>query len=624
MPILYRDHSKVLDMIIDVNGLIIIFAIASIVAILAKLIRWPYTITLVLAGIFVVILGLETPAGLTLDRDLIFHILLPPLLFEGALHMRLSHLKENAKIIALLVLPGLMLSVFLVAALLNLAFPVYPFIILLLIAAIIIPTDPASILAFYKEMKVPKKLRSIVEGESVFDDGLAIVLFGVILTVIIAIETTGAAGVSSQNVVDGVAQFLKLSFLGVLLGIALGYGAYLVLRRINDKFTEVMITVILAFGIFALAETVEASGVLAVVVAGLILGNYGTRVAMAPSSRMTLLNFWSFLAFAVTSFLFIMVGMSVELSDIWDNIVLIIASVLCLWLARALMVFIIGRIVNRKSTELPKRWQITMWWGGLRGAIPIAMALSIPVYALFINDGNPANDIYFPYRDTIIAVTFGVVLSTLIIQGFTLRPMLRRLGFYGVSKKEAEAEEREVAALLKDSMDELSTLQEDGELSKQGYDWLTMRFGQINSQLITEMGSLIQEHGFIPKEEYIFTVHEALEQKKKAISDAWARNLISGSTGEKLIFEIESQIAALTSETAEEKLRSPVEILRSVTGTEVASIERNCGICMDLIGPGQSVIKCRCGTIFHLNCLENIDRCPICIAPLEKPGGLNS
>jgi CPA1 family monovalent cation:H+ antiporter len=315
--------------------------------------------------------------------------------------------------------------------------------------------------------------------------------------------------------------------------------------------------------------------------------------------------------------LFILVGMSVRLSSIWDNIWLIIAGILCLWLARALMIFIIGRIMNRKQKELPFRWQMTMWWGGLRGAIPIAMVLSIPTTLIILDSGG--NSIDFPYQEEITAATFGVVLGTLLIQGFTLRPMLRRLGFYGVSKKDAEKEEREISALLQDTMGELKTLEEDGELSEQGYNWLTTRFGLINSQLITEMGALVQEHGFIPKEEYIFTVHEALEHKKKAISDAWARNLISGSTGEKLIFEIESQIAALTSETAEEQLRTPVEILRSVTGTEVAAIERSCGICMDTIGPGQSVIKCRCGTLFHLSCLQNIDRCPICIAILEKP-----
>ncbi len=592
----------------DINPFIIIFAVASIVAILAKLIRWPYTIALVIAGMIVVTLGLEAP--FVLDKNLIFHILLPPLLFEGALHMRLSHLKKNAKVIALLILPGLMLSVFLVAVLLNVFFPAIPLIITLLFAAIIIPTDPASILAFYRDMKVPTKLKSIIEGESVFDDGLAIVLFNVIVGIILIADFSGGRiDVGGEAVLSGIGEFLKLSIVGVLLGAAMGYITFLLIKRIDDKFTEVMITVILAFGIFAIAEAMEASGVLAVVVSGLILGNYGTKLAMAPSTRMSLINFWSFLAFAVNSFLFILVGMSVSLQGIWDNALLITASVLLLWFARALMIFLIGKIANHKKKELPKTWQVTMWWGGLRGAIPIAMALSIPA---FLDNGGD-----FPYIEEIKAATFGVVLATLLIQGLTLRPLLKKLGFYGSTKKEAEQEQKEMAALVKDTMDELSTLMDDGELTRQGYDWLTSRFSQINSQLITEMGILIREHGFIPKEEYTYIVKEALESKKDAIKDAWARNLISGTTGEKLMFELEEHLATLSTEDVVSAPRTPVEILRDVT-KEKEPIERNCGICLDAIGPDDETITCRCGTVFHNSCLEGIDRCPICIAVLEK------
>jgi len=591
----------------DINPFIIIFAVASMVAILAKLIRWPYTIALVIAGMIVVALGLEAP--FVLDKNLIFHILLPPLLFEGALHMRLSHLKKNVKVIALLIIPGLMLSVLLVAVVLNVFFPAIPLIITLLFAAIIIPTDPASILAFYKDMKVPKMLKSIIEGESVFDDGLAIVLFNVIVGIILIADFSGGRiDVGGEAILSGIGTFLKLSIVGVLFGAAMGYITFLLLKRINDKFTEVMITVILAFGIFAVAEMLGASGVLAVVVSGLILGNYGTKLAMAPSTRMSLINFWSFLAFAVNSFLFILVGMSVSLQGIWDNALLITASVLLLWFARALMIFLIGKLANHKKKELPKTWQVTMWWGGLRGAIPIAMALSIPA---FLDNGGD-----FPYIEEIKAATFGVVLATLLIQGLTLRPLLKKLGFYSSTKKEAEQEEREIAALVKDTMDELGTLVDDGELTRQGYDWLTSRFSQINSQLITEMGMLIREHGFIPKEEYTYTVKETLESKKDIIKDAWARNLISGTIGEKLIYEIEGQLRSLSAEMADSAPRTPVEILRSVTG-EKTPIERNCGICLETIEQNEEMIRCRCGTLFHSNCLEGIDRCPICIAVLD-------
>ena len=605
---------------IDINPFILIFAIASIVAILAKQIRLPYTITLVIAGIVVAGLGLTAP--FELGYELIFHILLPPLLFEGALHMRLSHLRDNMKLILLLVLPGLLGSVFFVSGLLSFAFPAIPFIFLLLLAAIVIPTDPATILAFYREMKVPHKLRSIVEGESVFDDGLAIVFWNVVVLIITtsALGGSGTVLVEGSHIAEGIVQFFKLSIVGIILGWGLGYLAYWVIQRIDDKFTEVMITVILAFGIFALAEAVEASGVFAVVVSGLVLGNYGTRFAMAPSTRMSLISFWSFMAFAVNSFLFILIGMSVSWSGIIDNIGLIIVTVLLLWLARALMIFLSGKILNRKSNELPRKWQITMWWGGLRGAIPIAMALSIPTYLVFVGPGDPGN-ILFPHRDTILAVTFGVVLGTLLIQGLTLRPILKKLGFYASTKKEAEKEEKEISVLLRDSMDELSTLRNDGELSDKGYELLISKYGQANSQLLTELGMLVNEHGFIPKDEYTYAVKEALNAKKDAVKDAWQREIIIGATGEKLISELDDQIAVLSFEEVETP-RSPTEMLRSVARPQEHQheMERSCGICLNNLSHDDEKVchMCRCGTVFHAECIEGIDRCPICIAVIDK------
>lgn len=603
---------------IDVNSLILIFAIASIVAIIAKQIRFPYTITLVIAGIAVAVFGLQAP--FELGYDLIFHILLPPLLFEGALHMRLSYLLDNMKLILLLILPGLLGSVFLVAFLLNIMFPAIPFIFMLLLAAIVIPTDPATILAFYKEMKVPHKLRSIVEGESVFDDGLAIVFWSVIIMVITesALGGSGTVLVEGHHILLGIGQFMKLSFLGLVIGGVMGYLAYLIIRKINDKFTEIMITVILAFGIFAFSEFMGGSGVFAVVIAGLILGNYGTRFAMAPSTRMSLISFWSFLAFAVNSFLFILIGMSVNWSDIWTNIGLIIITILFLWMARALMIFLTGKIVNRDENTLSKKWQMIMWWGGLRGAIPIAMALSIPSYLVFIASGDPGN-ILFPHRDTILAVTFGVVLGTLLIQGLTLRPLLKKLGFYASTQKEAEQEEKEISVLLRDSMDELSTLRDDDELSNKSYEILISRYSQANSQLLTELGMMVNEHGFVPKDEYSFAVKEALEAKKDAVKDTWEKGIIPGATGEKLITELDEQIRHLsvdlvdTPKTASEVLRS---VARPANGNN-KMWERTCGICLQPMELDEPHRSCRCGTVFHNSCIKDIERCPICIAVLD-------
>lgn len=598
---------------IDINSLILIFAIASIVAIIAKQIRFPYTITLVIAGIVVAIFGLEAPFAL--DKDLIFHILLPPLLFEGALHMRLTYLRNNAKVILLLILPGLLLSLLAVSFFINLLFPTLPFMIVLLFVAIIIPTDPISILALFREMKVPSKVSIIVEGESVFNDGVAIVIFRVILWLIVA--SGASVVVSSGDIGNGILEFLRLTTFGILLGASAGWITYLIIQKIDDRFTEVMITVILAFGIFAFAEFMGGSGVFAVVIAGLILGNYGTRFAMTPSTRMSLISFWSFLAFAVNSFLFILIGMSVNWSNIWTNISIIIVTILLLWMTRALMIFLTGKIVNHKKKELGKKWQIIMWWGGLRGAIPIAMALSIP---LFLDDGITP----FPHRETILSVTFGVVLGTLLIQGLTLRPLLKGLGFYASTKKEAEKEEKEIAVLLRDSMDELSTMHDDEELSNKGYEILIARYGQANSQLLTELGVLINENGFIPKNEYSFAVKEALVAKKDAVKDSWEKGIIPGATGEKLIAELDEQINHLSVDVVDTP-KTATEVLRSVTrpasNGSASVLERTCGICVQPIKPNEPYTQCRCGTVFHKSCIKDIERCPICIAILDKDTG---
>ena len=595
-------------MALDIDQFLIIMMVAVIVAIVAKYIRWPYTIMLLISGLVIAYFNIDPP--FVLDKAMIFHILLPPLIFEGALHMRLKHLKENAKVISLLAIPALILSSFFVGYLIYLFTDSFlvsalPFSIALLIAIIIIPTDPVSILAIYKDTKIPTKLKNIIEGESIFDDGTCLVLFAVILDLIRS---------GNVDILTGVADFLRMAIFGILLGLAVGYVLFLIISKIDDKFTEVMITLIMVFGLFAMAENMGASGVFAVVMAGLILGNYGTRFAMAPSARHTLLSFWGFIVFLVNSFLFIVVGMNVDLGAVWDEIGLVIFCVLSLWFARAASIFIIGKIVNRgESKTLPYKWQAVMWWGGLRGAIPIALALSIPIY---LDDGT-----LFPHRDLILAVTFGVVLITLLVQGLSLKPLIKKLGFHTVSKKEAEKEEREIATLLRDTVDGLIQLKDDGEISSAAYDWLIHRYSQANSQLLTELGLLVQEHGFIPREEYTYSVKETLEAKKGAVKEAWEKKLITGKVGERLLLEIDAQISILAIETDATSLKMPVDLLKSVTAPVRSNngqcdIERSCAICMGIIEPGEATNKCRCGTIFHNTCIEEEGRCPVCIAPL--------
>ncbi len=183
------------------------------------------------------------------------------------------------------------------------------------------------------------------------------------------------------------------------------------------------------------------------------------------------------------------------------------------------------------------------------------------------------------------------------LQGLSLKTVIAKLGFHTVSKKDAEREEREIATLLKDTVDELIQLKDDGEITEAAYDWLIHKYSQANSQLLTDLGVLVQEHGFIPREEYTYAVKETLEVKKEAVKESWEKKLITGKVGERLLLEIEAQISILAIETDATSLKMPVDLLKSVTAparsnSARADIERSCAICMGLIEPGESTNKC--------------------------------
>ncbi|MFH0815816.1 MAG: Na+/H+ antiporter [Methanobacteriota archaeon] len=581
----------------DITAFLLIFMVATIVAVIAKYINWPYTIALVISGLVVGIIGVYVgfKAPVTIDKNLIFHILLPPLLFEGALHMPLKHLRENAKTVSLLAVPGVIFSTILVGFLVNFFIPDIPLIYAMLFAAIIIPTDPASVLAIYKVAKVPQKMRTIVEAESVFDDGIAIVLYNVILVLIVS---------GNLDIVNGAWEFTKLSVIGVAIGLVFGYVTFLIMRQINDKFTEVMITIILAFGIFAFAEMLGGSGVFAVVIAGLILGNYGTRFAMDPSTRLSLVTFWSFAAFLVNSFLFIIVGMSINIGSIWNNITIVILGVLALWAARAVTISIVGGIVNRKREELPAKWRFLLWWGGLRGAIPIALALSIP---LVLANGDP-----FPHRDTIIAATFGAVLFTLMIQGLTLRPLVKKLGFRTQLQDETDVLD---AAMSRDTADELKEMLADGVLSQEGYELLGKSFAAANSQMLCDIGECVQNHDFVPKDEYKKAVRDVLVMKRASVRKAIDDNMISETVGGRLLSKIDAQIASSSVDGVSNPLPAPREIFQNTILRQRK--ERICGKCNTVIQNDDKSLRCACGTEYHEQCAEGMSCCMACDAKLR-------
>jgi CPA1 family monovalent cation:H+ antiporter len=393
---------------------IMLLSVSCIVAIAVKYIRLPYTTALVIVGL--AISFFHFPAQVHLSHDLVFFIILPPLLFVGGLNLDFEEFKENLWRIFAFSLPSVIISTFVVGYLLSRLLNM-ELIYGLLFGALISPTDPISVLAIFKEVGVPARLRTIVEGESLFNDGTGVVIFGIVLTI--------ATGSSSPTVSSALLKFFKVSIGGAAIGFGLGYIAYRVLRILDDHLLEVTITIVLAFGAFTAAEIFHMSGVISVVVAGLLIGNYGHMFSMSEKTRETVEIFWESIDFVINSFLFLMIGLELQrynFTDIQAFFIPTLITIAVVVLARAVSIYPLNALVNKITGESTSNWSHIFVWGGLKGSIPIALVLVLPKT--------------ISYRKEFLVIAFGVVLFSLIIQSLTMKPLLNKLKIGGTEEKE--------------------------------------------------------------------------------------------------------------------------------------------------------------------------------------------
>src|SRR5438067_1430434 len=366
-----------------------------VVAVASKYIRVPYTVALVVAGLIIAL----TPINLTINltSDLILFIFLPALLFESAYNLHFADVRDNLRPIALLAVPGVVLTALFLAAGIHFVLGV-AWETALLFGAIMSATDPVSVLAVFRQIGAPRRLSVILEGESLFNDGTSLVLFSIILASVVEQRQ------SDLMVMGG--QFVVVVVGAVALGAAVGYVVSFLLSRVNDYLVETAMTLVLAYGTYLLAERVGVSGVIAVVVAALVVGNYGRQAAMSPTTRLAVSSTWEFFGFLANSLIFVLIGLELDIGKLLHYVgptLLAIAAVLA---GRAAVVAASSWVLRYIHRPIPYRWQSVLVWGGLRGSLALAMALSLP----FALPGNHP----FPDRDLLQVMTFGVILFSLL------------------------------------------------------------------------------------------------------------------------------------------------------------------------------------------------------------------
>ncbi len=511
---------------------VILLSIAAVVAVIIRRIHLPYTVALVLVGLLLAFF----PNFLNLDfinSQLILALLVPPLLFEATLHIRWRDLRRDLPPVLLLAVAGSLIGTLLVGGIVHQVLGVRPA-AAFAFGALISATDPVAVIAFFRSLGVSKRLSLLVEGESLFNDGVAVVLFNLALAAGVAIN-------SGEGVVfafeEGLLEFVRVGFGGLTVGFLLGYAvSYIVLKNVDDNLIETATSVALAFGAFVVAEELHLSGILSVVAAGLMVGNIGLENT-SPTTKVTLNNFWEFMAFVVNSLVFLVIGLQIEITQLLPNMGPIVVAVAAVLLSRGLVVYgltwVNNRLAPRRSISLPFRH--VMMWGGLRGAISLALALTLTggVFGTAV-------------AQELRVMTFGVVLFTLLVQGTTIEKLVDRLH---LGKKPAQIieQQRQQAQLYAKwaGRQELERLQKEGILFRDIGEAMDAVYDEEINYLKRELRDHLQEYPELEQEMLLQARADVLRAERSALGDANRRGFISEELYREMIREADRRTAAL-------------------------------------------------------------------------------
>jgi monovalent cation:H+ antiporter, CPA1 family len=415
----------------EVGIIVLLVALTLMIAQLARRLKFPYTLALVLAGLC---LGeLHIFRHVALNPDLVLFLFLPALLFEGAWNTDVAALRDDWLPIFLLAVPGLLIALGVTALIVHWGASL-PLLAALLLGAIVSPTDPISVLGLLRQLGLPSRLSSIIEGESLFNDGIAAAAFEIMLALVLM-------SLHSPSELDGLSAWqiglkvIDLVVVGPLIGLAVGLLVSYFVKLIDDPLFETTFTFCVAYGVYVLATLLGSSGLLAVVGAGLVLGSYGRRVGLSERTQEVVDTVWGFTSYVASSLLFLLVGLEIGQTSLGDAVEAIIWTVVGISVGRILVVYTLlplyGAFVrwrgrrrasleehpSERGAPMPSSWYPVILLSGLRGALSLALVLSL----------GPN----IPNLKALRIAVYGVVLLTLLGQGIGMRVFLPRWPIVG-------------------------------------------------------------------------------------------------------------------------------------------------------------------------------------------------
>jgi len=397
-----------------------ILLMVVVITLIARQINFPSTIAFIFAGLLAAsVPRIPLP---DLSPEIFLSILLPPILFTETLTMDVDGLIDDSDTILSFAVAGTALMVTAIGLYTHLIFNL-TWMEAFILGIIIAPTDPVSIITTFKRLGVIKRFQLIVAGESLFNDGFAVVIYSILLIIVDA-GTISAGEVLTLSIIK--------IFGGAILGYAAGYIVHLIFCWTEDLYVETLLTFIVTFGVFRLAEAFNSSGVIAVVIAGLIL-NYRCRNhgGISEKGAETLDVMWEFVGFIASSFAFIFIGVSLEAELLSTYALPIIALSIMSTIFRFLMTEIIARVLEKyRDKRIPWNWRVGMTWSGLRGAISVVLVLGI-------------TGVNFANEQLLLALTYGIVLGTNVIQGLTMPWIINRFRLYSSSRAPRQPEEEQ-------------------------------------------------------------------------------------------------------------------------------------------------------------------------------------